>query len=216
MFDSVAGDLYSQSKFKLVVIDFLIFSSNLRMAPQVKDLTALLVASSNGDQEALNQLLPLVYDELRRQADRYLRRERSDHTLQATALVHEAYLRLIEQQVSWQNRAHFFGVAAEMMRRILIDHARSHQAVKRGSGGIKLSLEDVLNLSDEKAADLVALDDALIALAEIDPQKSKLVELRFFGGLSLEETAEVLNVGTATVTRQWRMAKAWLYHELNK
>jgi len=186
------------------------------MAPQVKDLTALLVASSKGDQEALNQLLPLVYDELRRQANRYLRRERSDHTLQATALVHEAYLRLIDQQVSWQNRAHFFGVAAEMMRRILIDHARSHQAVKRGSGGIKLSLEDVLNLSDEKAADLVALDDALNALAEIDPQKSKLVELRFFGGLSLEETAEVLNVGTATVTRQWRMAKAWLYHELNK
>lgn len=186
------------------------------MAPQVKDLTALLVASSKGDQEALNQLLPLVYNELRRQADRYLRRERSDHTLQATALVHEAYIRLIDQQVSWQNRAHFFGVAAEMMRRILIDHARSHQAVKRGSGGIKLSLEDVLDLSDEKAADLVALDDALKALAEIDPQKCKLVELRFFGGLSLEETAEVLNVGTATVTRQWRMAKAWLYHELNK
>jgi RNA polymerase sigma factor (TIGR02999 family) len=186
------------------------------MAPQVRDVTALLVASSKGDEQALNQLLPLVYEELRRQADRYLKRERSDHTLQATALVHEAYIRLIDQKVSWQNRAHFFGVAAEMMRRILIDHARGHQAAKRGSGGIKLSLEDVLNLTDEKAADLLALDDALKALAEMDPQKAKLVELRFFGGLSIEETAEVLDVGTATVTRQWRMAKAWLYQELNR
>lgn len=186
------------------------------MAPQVRDVTALLVSSSKGDEQALNQLLPLVYDELRRQADRYLQRERSDHTLQATALVHEAYLRLIDQKVSWQNRAHFFGVAAEMMRRILIDHARGHQAAKRGSGGIKLSLEDVLNLTDEKAADLLALDEALKTLAEIDPQKAKLVELRYFGGLSIEETAVVLNVGTATVTRQWRMAKAWLYQELNR
>ncbi len=186
------------------------------MAPQLNDVTSLLLASRQGDQEALNRLLPLVYNELRRQADRYLRRERSDHTLQATALVHEAYLRLIDQKVSWQNRAHFFGVAAEMMRRILIDHARSHQAAKRGSGGIKVSLDEVLNLSEEKAADLLALDDALKALAEIDPQKSRIVELRFFGGLSNEETADVLGLGTATVTRQWRMAKAWLYHQLNK
>jgi RNA polymerase sigma factor (TIGR02999 family) len=179
------------------------------------DVTSLLVASSKGDQEALNQLLPLVYDELRRLADRYLHRERSDHTLQATALVHEAYLRLIDQRVSWANRAHFFGVAAEMMRRILIDHARSKQAAKRGSGGIKISLDDVLELSDERAADFIALDDALKALAEFDPQKAKVVELRFFGGLSIEETAAVMGLGTATITRQWRLAKAWLYHELS-
>lgn len=185
------------------------------MAPQAHDVTSLLVASSKGDQEALNQLLPLVYDELRHLADRYLHRERQDHTLQATALVHEAYLRLIDQRVSWANRAHFFGVAAEMMRRILIDHARSRQAAKRGSGGIKISLDDVLDLTDERAADLIALDDALKALAEFDPQKAKVVELRFFGGLSIEETAAVLGLGTATITRQWRMAKAWLYHQLS-
>jgi RNA polymerase sigma factor (TIGR02999 family) len=186
------------------------------MAPEAHDVTSLLIASSNGDQEALNQLLPLVYDELRRLADRYLHRERSDHTLQATALVHEAYLRLIDQRVSWANRAHFFGVAAEMMRRILIDHARSRQAAKRGSGGIKISLDDVLDLTDERAADLIALDDALKGLAEFDSQKAKVVELRFFGGLSIEETAAVLGLGTATITRQWRLAKAWLYHELSK
>jgi RNA polymerase sigma factor (TIGR02999 family) len=186
------------------------------MVPRLEDVTSLLVASSNGDQEALNQLLPLVYDELRRLADRYLHRERSDHTLQATALVHEAYLRLIDQKVSWANRAHFFGVAAEMMRRILIDHARGRQAVKRGSGGIKMSLDDVLEITDEKAADLIALDEALKALAAFDAQKARVVELRFFGGLSIEETASVLGVGTATITRQWRLAKAWLYHELSK
>lgn len=186
------------------------------MAPRLEDVTSLLVASSNGDQQALNQLLPLVYDELRRLADRYLHRERSDHTLQATALVHEAYLRLVDQKVSWVNRAHFFGVAAEMMRRILIDHARSRQAAKRGSGGIKLSLDDVLEITDERAADLIALDEALKALAEFDPQKARVVELRFFGGLSIEETAAVLGLGTATITRQWRLAKAWLYHELSR
>ena len=185
------------------------------MTLQSGDVTSLLVASSKGDQEALNQLLPLVYDELRRLADRYLHRERSDHTLQATALVHEAYLRLIDQRVSWANRAHFFGVAAEMMRRILIDHARSRQAAKRGSGGIKISLDDVLELTDERAADLIALDDALKALAEFDPQKARVVELRFFGGLSIEETAAVMGLGTATITRQWRLARAWLYHELS-
>ncbi len=186
------------------------------MAPRVDDVTSLLIASSSGDQEALNLLLPLVYDELRRLADRYLHRERSDHTLQATALVHEAYLRLIDQKVSWANRAHFFGVAAEMMRRILIDHARSRQAAKRGSGGIKLSLDDVVEITDERAADLIALDDALKALADFDAQKARVVELRFFGGLSIEETAAVMGLGTATITRQWRLAKAWLYHELSK
>jgi RNA polymerase sigma factor (TIGR02999 family) len=184
--------------------------------PHTQEVTQLLVKLSAGDRSALDDLLPLVYDELRRLADRYLRRERSDHTLQATALVNEAYLRLVDQNVPWQNRAHFFGVAAEMMRRILVDHARSHQAQKRGSGGIKLSLDDALNMSDERASDLIALDEALSALAAFDPQKSRIVELRFFGGLSIEETAKVLGIGTATVIRQWKMAKAWLYHEVSK
>jgi len=180
------------------------------------EITQLLVASRAGDAEALNRLLPLVYDELRRLAGHYLRRERSDHTLQPTALVHEAYLRLIDQNVSWQNRAHFFGVAAQMMRRILVDYARGRLAAKRGSGGVKVSLDDALNLSDERAGDFVALDDALERLAEFDPQKSRIVELRFFGGLSVEEAAEVLGIGTATVTRQWKMAKAWLYQQVSQ
>lgn len=184
--------------------------------PEQSSVTELLVASHKGDPEALNKLLPLVYDELRRVAERYLRRERPDHTLQATALVHEAYLRLVDQNVPWQNRAHFFGIAAEMMRRILIDHARGVQAAKRGSGGIKLPLDDVINLSDERAADLIVLDEALKALSEIDPQKSRIVELRFFGGLSIEETAEVMGLGTATIIRQWKFAKAWLYSEVSK
>lgn len=180
------------------------------------EITQLLVASRAGDAEALNRLLPFVYDELRKLAGHYLRRERSDHTLQPTALVHEAYLRLIDQNVSWQNRAHFFGVAAQMMRRILVDYARGRLAAKRGSGGAKVSLDDALNLSDERAGDFVALDDALQRLAEFDPQKSKIVELRFFGGLSVEEAAEVLGIGTATVTRQWKMAKAWLYQQVSQ
>jgi RNA polymerase sigma-70 factor (ECF subfamily) len=184
--------------------------------PHTQEVTQLLVKVSEGDQAALNELLPLVYGELRRLADRYLRRERSDHTLQATALVNEAYLRLVDQNVPWQNRAHFFGVAAEMMRRILVDHAREHKAQKRGSGGVKLSLDEAINMSDERATDLIALDEALNALAEFDPQKSRIVELRFFAGLSIEETAKVLGVGTATVIRQWRMAKAWLYREVSR
>ncbi len=183
--------------------------------PPPHNVTQLLIDWSDGDGQALDKLLPLVYDELRQLADRYLRRERSDHTLQATALVHEAYIKLIDQRsVRWQNRAHFFGVAAQAMRRILVDHARAHQSIKRGSGGQKISLDENLDISGERAADMVALDDALNALAEIDPQKSRLVELRFFGGLSIEETAEVLGVGTATVIRQWRMAKAWLYAQV--
>jgi RNA polymerase sigma factor (TIGR02999 family) len=184
--------------------------------PHTQEVTQLLVKLSSGDRTALDELLPLVYDELRRLADRYLRRERSDHTLQATALVNEAYLRLVDQNVPWQNRAHFFGVAAEMMRRILVDYARSHQAQKRGSGGVKLSLDEAINMSDERATDLISLDEALNALAEFDPQKSRIVELRFFAGLSIEETARVLDIGTATVIRQWRMAKAWLYREVSK
>ncbi|HEX8493895.1 MAG TPA: sigma-70 family RNA polymerase sigma factor [Pyrinomonadaceae bacterium] len=184
--------------------------------PHTQEVTQLLVKLSDGDRSALDELLPLVYGELRRLADRYLRRERPDHTLQATALVNEAYLRLVDQNVPWQNRAHFFGVAAEMMRRILVDHARSHQAQKRGSGGVKLSLDEAINMSDERATDLIALDEALSALAEFDQQKSRIVELRFFAGLSIEETAKVLGIGTATVIRQWKMAKAWLYHQVSK
>ena len=181
-------------------------------SPQQRDITHLLVDLENGDKEALDKLLPLVYDELRRLADHYLRRERADHTLQATALVHEAYLRLVDQkEVRWQNRAHFFGVAAQMMRRILVDHARALHTTKRGSGGIKLALDDIIEMGNEQASDMVALDEALTALEAFDPQKSRIVELRFFGGLSIEETAEVLGMSTATVIRQWRMAKAWLY-----
>ena len=185
--------------------------------PQTPDVTQLLLNWSNGDRDALEQLLPLVYRELHQLAARYLRRERSDHTLQATALVHEAYLKLIDQrEVQWQNRAHFYGVAAQAMRRILVDHARTHMAAKRGSGGVKLSLDDneAAIVSDARAEEMVALDDALNQLSEIDPQKSRIVELRFFGGLSIEETAEVLGIGTATVTRQWRMARAWLYGQI--
>ena len=182
------------------------------------DVTQLLLKWSNGDRDALENLLPLVYRELHQLASRYLRRERSDHTLQATALVHEAYLKLIDQrEVKWQNRAHFYGVAAQAMRRILVDHARGHMAAKRGSGGVKLSLEDneAAIVSAEKAEELVALDEALNRLSEIDPQKSRIVELRFFGGLSIEETAEVMGVSAPTVKRQWRMAKAWLYGQLS-
>ena len=180
-----------------------------------QDVTQLLARWSGGDREALEQLLPLVYRELRQLADRYLRRERSDHTLQATALVHEAYLKLIDQQnVRWQNRAHFFGVAAQMMRRILVDHARSSQAEKRGGEFQKFSLDENIDVSGERASDLVALDEALERLAQLDPQKARVVELRFFGGLSVEETAEVLGVSAPTVKRQWRMAKAWLYGQV--
>lgn len=178
-------------------------------------MTQLLVDWGNGDSHALEKLTPLVYSELKRLAARYLRRERSDHTLQSTALVHEAWLRLIDQrQVHWQNRAQFFGVAAEMIRRILIDHARSHQAAKRGDGAIKLSLDEALFTPDRRDLDLVALDDALQDLARLDPQQSRLVELRYFAGLSIEESAEVLGVSPATVKREWAAARAWLYREL--
>jgi RNA polymerase sigma factor (TIGR02999 family) len=179
------------------------------------EVTKLLFRLTDGDGAVLDELLPLVYAELRRLASSYLRRERQGHTLQPTALVHEAYLRMIDQtQAQWQNRAHFFGVAAQMMRRILIDHARAQQADKRGGEFEKLSLDENIDLSANRADELVALDDALKRLAEIDPQKSRLVELRFFGGLSVEETAEVLGISAPTVKRHWRMAKAWLYGEV--
>jgi RNA polymerase sigma-70 factor (ECF subfamily) len=176
------------------------------------EVTRLLRAWSDGNEAALDQLIPIIYDELRSLAARYLRRERKDHTLQPTALVNEAYLRLIDQrQVQWQNRAHFLGVAAQMMRRILVDHAKSHNRVKRGGGAIRVSFDEARFVSEERGDDLVALDEAMRALAEFDERKSRGVELRYFGGLSVEETAEVLHVSTITVERDWRMAKAWLY-----
>jgi RNA polymerase sigma-70 factor (ECF subfamily) len=175
-------------------------------------VTQLLIDWGSGDQSALGKLMPLVYAELRRLAGNYLRRERADHTLQPTALVNEAYLRLVDQRSArWQNRAHFFGVAAQMMRRILVDHARAHTAEKRGSDFHKLSLDENIDKAAERGAELVELDEALHDLAEIDKQKSRIIELRYFGGLSVEETAEVLGVSPDTVKRHWRMAKAWLY-----
>jgi RNA polymerase sigma factor (TIGR02999 family) len=161
--------------------------------------------------------MPLVYDELRRLADHYLRQERPDHTLQPTALVHEAYLRLVDQsRVEWQNRAHFLGVAAQLMRRILVDHARRHHALKRGGFRQKLSLDEAVDYSQTPDVDLVALDDALNALEQFDERQSRIVELRFFGGLTIEETAEALSVSPATVKVDWNMAKAWLRQEISR
>lgn len=180
------------------------------------DVTQLLVNWSNGDRQALEQLTPLVYSELRRLASRYLRRERQGHTLQSTALVHEAYMRLVDQRnVHWQNRAHFFGIAAQLIRRILVDHARSHHAQKRGADACKLSLDEAIATAEKRDLNLVALDDALETLAKIDEQQSRVVELRFFTGLSIEETAEVLGISPATVKRDWAAAKAWLYREIS-
>ena len=187
------------------------------MSPSPKDVTRLLLEWSNGHHETRDQLIPLVYDELCRLADHYLRRERPDHTLQPTALVHEAYLRLVnETNVRWQNRTHFFGIAAHLMRQILVNHALSHRAAKRGGTAHKLSLDEAAAVSQERDVDLVALDEALISLTKIDPQQSRIVELRFFGGLTIEETAEVLGISPATVKREWTTAKAWLYHEISK
>ena len=176
----------------------------------------MLIELTDGNQDVVNQILPHIYDELRRLAGRYLRRERSNHTLQPTALVHEAYMKLIDQKrVQWQNRAHFFGIAAQVMRRILMDHARKHQADKRGGEIEKLPIEEeILIVSHDKSAELIALDDALETLCTMDAQKAKIVELRYFGGLSIEETAEVMGVSVPTINRQWRMAKAWLYSQI--
>ena len=179
-------------------------------------ITQMLIELTDGNQEVVNQILPHIYDELKRLASSYLRRERVNHTLQPTALVHEAYMKLIDQKrVQWQNRAHFFGIAAQVMRRILMDHARKHQADKRGGEAEKLPIEEeILVVSHEKSAELIALDDALQTLAGIDEQKAKIVELRYFCGLSIEETAEVMGVSVPTINRQWRMAKAWLYSQI--
>ena len=185
--------------------------------PRPSEITRLLLAWSDGDRAALERLMPLVERELHRIARRYMRREDPGHTLQTTAVVNEAYLKLIDQRsVRWQNRAHFFAIAAQMMRRILIDHARTQTRAKRGGGAPTLSLDEAAVLSDERAADLVALDDALTSLAAVDPRKSRVVELRFFGGLTEEEIAEVLGVAPRTVERDWNLAQAWLYREMSQ
>ena len=183
---------------------------------QTHGLTRLLIDWSNGDQSAFDKLMPLIDEELRRLAHRYMSRERAGHTLQTTALVNEAFVRLVNRNVNWQNRAHFFGIAAQLMRTILVDHARSHACAKRGGGAFKLELDEALVVSQKKAAEVIALDDALKELARLDPQQSRIVELRFFGGLTVEETAEVLHLSPATIKREWSTAKAWLYHELSK
>jgi RNA polymerase sigma factor (TIGR02999 family) len=179
------------------------------------EVTRWLRAWEEGERGAEERLLSLIYDELRRMADRYLRHERSGHTLEPTALVHEAYLRLVDQDdLRWQSRSHFFGIAARTMRRILVEHARRRRSAKRGGGRPPVPLEKVGDLAAERPADLVAIDEALRGLAEVDATKASLVELRFFGGLSIEETAQVLGCSRTTVIRGWRVAKAWLYHEL--
>jgi RNA polymerase sigma-70 factor (ECF subfamily) len=181
------------------------------------EVTLLLSALTRGDEQAGEKLVPLVYDELRRLARSYMRRERTDHTLQATALVHEAYLKLVEQRsANWQNRAHFFGVAAQLMRRILIDHARGHQRQKRGGEYEKVVLNEALVFSPEQSAELLAVDEALERLAKLDERQARVVELRFFGGLSVEEAAAVLDISPKTVKRDWSVAKAWLYADLKE
>jgi RNA polymerase sigma factor (TIGR02999 family) len=180
----------------------------------VDDISKLLRAWTDGDQSALVGLTPIVHDELRRLAHRYMRRERTGHSLQTTALVNEAYIRLVDyKRMQWQNRAHFFAVSSQLMRRILVDHARSHN-VKRGAGVLHVSLEEAALVSEGRAADLVALDDAMNLLGRLDQRKVQVVEMRFFGGLSVEETAEVLKVSPVTVRREWSSTKVWLYREL--
>ena len=182
-----------------------------------EQVTSLLLRWRGGDKAALDALMPLVYDELRRLARHYLQRERADHTLQSTALVHEAYARLIGQNSpDWQNRAHFFGVAAQLMRQILVDYARSHRAAKRGGSVCKLPLDDADSHASKADIDVIALDDALQSLAKLDPQQSRVVELRFFDGLSIEETSEVLGISQSTVKRGWNKARVWLYRELDR
>ena len=186
------------------------------MAAVPQEITRLLLEWSNGDDAALDQLIPMVYPELRRIARRYMGRENSQHTLQTSALINEAYLRLIDQQaVEWQDRAHFFAVAAQVMRHILIDHARRHRYAKRGGGAQHIALDDTAIIIQERAAEFIALDSALNGLNEIDPRKSRIVELRFFGGLTVEETAEVMKLSPITIKREWRAARAWLLREIS-
>lgn len=179
------------------------------------DVTQLLASVRHGQSGAAEALLPVVYQELRRIAASYMRRERGNHTLQATALVHEAYLQLVDQtRVEWQNRAHFFGVAAQLMRRILVEHARAHNAAKRGGSAPKMAIDDALNYFPNQDLTIISLEDALQTLERLDERQSKIVELKFFGGLTTEEIAEVMGISTATVEREWRSARAWLYSEL--
>lgn len=186
-------------------------------SPAQQDVTQLLNAWSNGDQAARDGLMSVVYEELHRLARRYMRRESPGHTLQTSALVNEAFIRLVDQRnVHWQNRAHFFAIAAQMMRRILVDYARGRSYAKRGGGVRAISLDEALIVSDERNAEVVAVHEALEKLAKFDPRKSQVVELRFFGGLSIDETAEVLGFSTATVRSDWTMAKAWLRRELSQ
>ncbi len=185
--------------------------------PLPEEMTGLLLAWSNGDKTSLDRLMPLVYQELRRLARRQMRRERAGDTLQTTGLVNEAYLRLVDyEKLQPRDRAHFFAIATQAMRRILIERARSRRSAKRGSGTLKVSLDEAVDVAGERAADLVALDEALTQLAAIDPRKSRLVELRYFGGLTIEETAEVLGVSTPTVERDWHTAKIWLHREISR
>jgi RNA polymerase sigma factor (TIGR02999 family) len=180
-----------------------------------RQITQLLLNWSDGDQDALNKLMPLVYEELKRMARFYMRRERSDHTLQTSALVNEAYIRLADyKKMRFEDRVHFLAVAAQAMRRILVEHARAHTRAKRGGDARKVSLDEAATLAGGKSADMLALDDALNSLAEFDPRKSQIVELRYFGGLNIEETAEIIGVSSATVKREWSTAKIWLHREI--
>jgi RNA polymerase sigma factor (TIGR02999 family) len=178
-------------------------------------VSRLLQAWGHGDLQARDDLMPVVYRELRRRAGAYLRRERQDHTLQPTALVHEAYMRLLGQErVAWQNRAHFFAIASHMMRRILVDYAREHEAAKRPGAGVKVMLDDRIGAALPRACEFIALDQALVELTRIDPRQGQIVELRYFGGLSEQEVGEVLSISRATVTREWQTARAWLYRRM--
>lgn len=183
--------------------------------PAPGEVTQLLDRVSRGQPGALDALMSVVYNELRRQAARYLRRERENHTLQPTALVHEAFFKLVDQRhVRWQNRAHFFGIAAQAMRRILVDHARAHARIKRGGSAVQVTLDETVRADAADAVDMIAVDGALRRLAALDPRQAQIVELRFFGGLTVEESAEVLSLSPATIKREWSMAKAWLFTEL--
>ena len=187
----------------------------MKKSPTRHQITELLAEWREGNQSALDELYPLVYDELHRLARRYMSRERKDHTLQTTALINEAYVRLVDQKnVNWENRSHFFAISAQIMRRILFDHARRHAYAKRGGGAQQVSLEEVAAITPEQGRELVRLDEALKSLAERDPRRSQVVELRYFGGLNNEEIAGVLHVSENTVTRDWNMARAWLYQQL--
>jgi RNA polymerase sigma-70 factor, ECF subfamily len=186
-------------------------------APSSHEITLMLHEWSAGNREALEKLLPLVYDELHRQAARYLRRERRDHTLQTTALIHEAYLKLVDQRrVHWQNRAHFFAIAAQLMRRILVDHARTQGRAKRGGGDMRIMLTEAVAVTQQRDINLIALDEALSRLTAFDARQGRIVELRFFGGLDVEATAAVLSLSPATIKSDWSLAKAWLQRELTR